>query len=125
MTNENGDDVDYSDDDDDLLQNFRYVKLDNDAWLHLSNDFFNQEQSRTRTLCGIVQQSSRIRESWRAPTLTIETLRGIHVDQKGITRSLASPICNKCEYTAGNMIRENSRSRIRRPRRIQKDSQGI
>jgi hypothetical protein len=89
MTSREDDGVGDSEDDDNLLQNFRYVKLDNDARLHLSNDFFNQEQSRTRTLCGIVLQSSSIKESWSAPELTIETLRGIHVDQQGITRSLA------------------------------------
>jgi hypothetical protein len=48
MSNENDDhDVDDNDyDDDDFSHNFRFVELDNDDRLHLSNNFFNEEQAK-------------------------------------------------------------------------------
>ena len=120
MTNENSgdannvnDNVD-DDDDDDLLQNFRSFLLDNDPRLHLSNDFFNQNQSPIRSFCGKVLQSSDIASSMKI-TLDIRMLRSNHRWKVAIA-SLAPPICGKCEYVANRIIRANSEKRIR-PRR--------
>jgi hypothetical protein len=117
MSNENDDhDVDDNDyDDDDFSHNFRFVELDNDDRLHLSNNFFNEEQSKTRIICriGIVRPPRRITSSIPAYSLDIEYFESLHLNERMLDLP-ARQICKDCERNAKIMIEANSRRRIKR-----------
>jgi ssRNA-specific RNase YbeY (16S rRNA maturation enzyme) len=78
---------------------FKLILLDGNEMLHLS-DNFSQKQRLTDVLCGIVQETSRLRLSMHVPLDKLDELTKRREEVVLMSYPLTLPVCQDCEFIA-------------------------
>jgi ssRNA-specific RNase YbeY (16S rRNA maturation enzyme) len=78
---------------------FKLILLDGNEMLHLSDNFI-QKQRLTDVLCGIVQETSRLRLSMHVPLDKLDELTKRREEVVLMSYPLTLPVCQDCEFIA-------------------------